>query len=151
MTKSEGVQVGFSWRTIRTIKLQKNINLYSYNIPTCYIHLSWWQLAWFTSNTNLWNQHQPSLYVFRFTLIPECKYYLLVRKSMIFSHKKVVITQFDANRWFYVPIYAKLLPSTLICIQMLNVEMKQVSVITSWKFSTFSPRLVGKERVVLYL
>ena len=48
--------------------------------------------------------------VFKIALIPQWTYFLLVRKIRPFSHEKVVITQSDACRWFYAPIYAKWLP-----------------------------------------
>ena len=35
------------------------------------------------------------------------KIMLLVWKIMLYSHEKVVIKQFNANYWFYAPIYAK--------------------------------------------
>ena len=49
------------------------------------------------------------VFVFRFTLILQCIYFLLVERSC-FSHEKVVAMQFDANRCFYAPIFAKWLP-----------------------------------------
>ena len=48
--------------------------------------------------------------LFMFTLIPRSTYFLLVRKIMLFSYEKVVLTQFDTCRWFYPPIYAEWLP-----------------------------------------
>ena len=48
--------------------------------------------------------------------IPQWTYFLLVRKIRPFSHEKVVITQSDACRWFYGPIYAKWLPLNSISI-----------------------------------
>ena len=46
-------------------------------------------------------------FIFRFTLIWKCIYFLLVSKIMLFSHEKVVVMQFDADHWFYTPLYGK--------------------------------------------
>ena len=45
--------------------------------------------------------------VFKMALIPQWTYFLPVRKISPFSHEKNVITQSDAYRSFYAPIYAK--------------------------------------------
>ena len=37
-------------------------------------------------------------FIFRFTLIWKCTYFLLVSKIMLFSHEKVVVMQFHADR-----------------------------------------------------
>ena len=37
----------------------------------------------------------------------QCTYFLLVKKIMLFSCEKVVITQFDTGGRFYAPVYAK--------------------------------------------
>ena len=50
--------------------------------------------------------------VFKITFIPQWTFFPLVRKMRPFLHEKVVITHFDACRWFYAPIYAKRLPLT---------------------------------------
>ena len=50
--------------------------------------------------------------VFRFTLIPQHRYFLLVREIALYLFEKLVITQFDSCRWFYAPIYAKWLRLT---------------------------------------
>ena len=44
---------------------------------------------------------------FQMQCFQDWTHFLLVRKIRPFSHEKVVITQFDACRWFYAPIYRK--------------------------------------------
>ena len=72
---------------------------------------------------------------FQVILIPQWTYFLLVRKIRPFSHDKVVITQSDACRWFYAPIYAKGLSlSTFfenICIEQHHLKQYTVLEIQS--------------------
>ena len=48
--------------------------------------------------------------VFKFTLIPQWTYFLLVRKIRPFLDEKLVIPQSEACCWFYALTYAKWLP-----------------------------------------
>ena len=122
MIKSEGVQVGVSWRTIGTIKLEYNTNLHSKDIVKAVL----FKLV--TSKAPLMVLSNSNTNVFKFTLILQWAYFVLVRKIRLFSHEKVVITQSDACRWFYAPIYARWLPlNCILCWKNVSMNMKWCS------------------------
>ena len=83
------------------LELECNTNLHSCNIVTSFSN-SLHPLKLKAPHIVLSNAN-----VFKFTLIPQWTYFLLVRKIGPFSNEKVVITQSDACRLFYAPIYAK--------------------------------------------
>ena len=69
-----------------------------------------WALPWNTQElgprTITYCNHQNESYtITRWKL--KHSFSLLVWKIMLFSHEELVITQLNANHWFYAPIYAK--------------------------------------------
>ena len=117
MIKSEGVQVCVSWRTIGTIKLEYKTNLHSWDIVKAVpLQLVTSFEIGSTSHGPFQRQCLQDYFDSAMDIFSNSK------KDQAFSHEKVVITQSDACRWFYAPVYAKWLPLTLLH-ERLRVQM----------------------------
>ena len=143
LIKSAGFQVGaFSpcWCLLSMlVSAEKLLLILSSNITLIFIatillklfcsnllHPLKFRVTHMGSSTTIFSGSIWSVFIFRFTLIPQCTHFLLLWKIVLFSHEKVVVTHFDAGRWFYAHIYAKWWPlmKKVIILRKVPVTMK---------------------------